>query len=315
MTGTIADLLGPGKPEHALDEILHAGAQRMLAEALMAEVEAYIQARAGARDDEGRRLVVRNGYLPEREIVSPVGRVTVQQPRVRDHRGADEVEKFTSSILPRYMRRSPKLDELIPWLYLRGVSTSDMLPALEALVGPTAKGLSASTVTRLTEQWTAEWDQWRKRELTGREYVYIWADGIHVNVRLEEDRQCFLVLMGATADGRKELIAVLDGHRESEQSWYELLVDVKKRGLTMDPKLAIADGALGFWKALKKVYPTTRIARSAERSSRSRCYWRSGGGSTVGSAWNRRRTQSMSRNRTGPSAPIRYQIVWGPKCS
>jgi len=260
MTGKVADLFGAGESQYTLDEILHAGAERLLKEALVAEVVGHVQDRSHLLDEAGHRLVVRNGYLPERTVTTQVGRLSVQQPRVRDKRGSAG-ETFSSSILPSYMRRSPKLDELIPVLYLRGVSTGDMLPALEALVGKSAKGLSASSVTRLTEQWTSEWEEWRKRDLTGQEYVYIWADGIHVNVRLEEDKQCFLVLMGARSDGRKELIAVLDGHRESEQSWHELLVDVKQRGLSVDPKVAVADGALGFWKAVNKVFPTTRNQR------------------------------------------------------
>jgi transposase-like protein len=171
------------------------------------------------------------------------------------------VERFRSSILPPYLRKTKAIEELIPWLYLKGVSTGAFAEALQALVGPQAAGLSATTITRLMTVWQDEYQAWQRRSLEGRQYVYLWADGIHFNIRLEEDRQCILVLMGATADGRKELIAVVDGHRESEQSWFALLLDCKQRGLTIDPKLATADGALGFWKALPQVYPTTREQR------------------------------------------------------
>jgi transposase-like protein len=171
------------------------------------------------------------------------------------------VERFHSSILPPYLRKTKAIEELIPWLYLKGLSTGDFGEALAALVGPQAAGLSATTITRLITIWQDEYKAWNRRSLAGKQYVYIWADGIHFNIRLEEDRQCILVLMGATADGHKELIAVVDGHRESEQSWFSLLLDGKQRGLTIDPKLATADGALGFWAALPKVFPTTRAQR------------------------------------------------------
>jgi transposase-like protein len=185
----------------------------------------------------------------------------VQQPRVRDRRAADQAEPFTSKILPPYLRKTKSLEELIPWLYLKGVSTGDFGEALKALVGPDAPGLSATTVTRLKGIWEQEFQEWNHRSLEGKRYVYVWADGVHFNIRLEEDRQCILVLLGATADGKKELIAVADGFRESEQSWRALLLDVKARGLVIEPKLAIGDGALGFWKALAQVYPTTREQR------------------------------------------------------
>jgi transposase-like protein len=185
----------------------------------------------------------------------------VRQPRVLDRRPAGEGERFSSKILPPYLRKTKSIEELIPWLYLKGISTGDFSEALAALVGPEAKGLSASTITRLKEVWEGEFQEWTKRPLKGKEYVYVWADGVHFNIRLEEDRQCILVLMGATADGRKELIAITDGYRESEQSWKGLLLDVQARGLTIDPKLATGDGALGFWKALRQVYPATREQR------------------------------------------------------
>jgi len=233
----------------------------MLAQMIQHEVDDWLAERADLQDEQGRRQVVRNGFLPKRRIATGVGQVEVRQPRVRDRRPADQAEPFTSKILPPYLRKTKSIEELIPWLYLKGVSTGDFSEALKALVGPDCPGLSATTVTRLKTVWEEEFQEWNKRSLEGKQYVYVWADGVHFNIRLEEDRQCILVLMGATADGKKELIAVVDGFRESEQSWKGLLLDVKARGLTIDPKLAIGDGALGFWKALKQVYPNTREQR------------------------------------------------------
>jgi transposase-like protein len=247
-----------------LEELLHEGARRMLAEAIEAEVSEYINARRGAVDEEGRRLVVRNGYLPERSIQTPVGDVPVRQPRVRDHRPVEEKESFSSKILPPYLRKTRSIEELIPWLYLKGVSTGDFTEALQALLGEQAAGLSATTVTRLKASWKTDYEDWSKRSLAGRRFVYVWADGVYFNVRLESPeakKQCILVLMGATPEGRKELIAILDGYRESEASWTELLVDLKRRGLSEAPALAIGDGALGFWAALRKIFPTTRCQR------------------------------------------------------
>jgi transposase-like protein len=244
-----------------MTEILRAGAQKMLADMIQQEVEDWLSRRAHLRDEQGRRQVVRNGYLPERKITTGVGPVEVQQPRVRDRRPADQAEPFTSKILPPYLRKTKSIEELIPWLYLKGISTGDFSEALKALVGPDCPGLSATTVTRTKSVWEKEFQEWNQRSLEGKQYVYVWADGVHFNIRLEEDRQCILVLMGATADGKKELIAVVDGFRESEQSWLGLLLDVKARGLVIEPKLAIGDGALGFWKALRQVYPSTREQR------------------------------------------------------
>jgi putative transposase len=244
-----------------MTEILRQGAQRMLAQAIQEEVDEWIGQRAELRDVAGRHQMVRNGYLPGRTIATGIGPVEVRQPRVRDRRPAEEAEKFTSKILPPYLRKTKSIEELIPWLYLKGVSTGDFSEALAALLGEDSKGLSASTITRLKSVWEEEYRQWNLRSLADREYVYLWADGVHFNVRLEEDRQCILVLMGATKDGKKELIAIADGYRESEPSWKALLLDVKSRGLKVDPKLATGDGALGFWKALKKVYPNTREQR------------------------------------------------------
>jgi transposase-like protein len=233
----------------------------MLTQMIQQEVDDWLAERASLQDQQGRRQVVRNGFLPRRKIATGVGQVEVQQPRVRDRRSADQAEPFTSKILPPYLRKTKSIEELIPWLYLKGVSTGDFGDALKALVGPECPGLSATTVTRLKTVWEEEFREWNKRSLEGKQYVYVWADGVHFNIRLEEDRQCILVLMGATADGKKELIAVVDGFRESEQSWKGLLLDVKARGLVIDPKLAVGDGALGFWKALRQVYPKTREQR------------------------------------------------------
>lgn len=250
----------------ALNEILQQGAQQMLASAIENEVADYLEGHADQRDENGRRLVVRNGYLPAREIQTGIGQVAVRQPRVHDKRVDEQGQhqRFTSQILPPYLRRTKSLDELIPWLYLRGISTGDFTEALEALLGPQAKGLSASNIVRLKESWQQEHQSWSQRSLDERRYVYVWADGIHFNIRLEDpgnNKQCILVLMGATEDGRKELIAISDGYRESTQSWRELLLEAKQRGLTVDPKLATGDGALGFWAALRELYPATREQR------------------------------------------------------
>jgi transposase-like protein len=247
--------------QDVLTGILRQGAQRMLAEAIDAEVAEWIETHRQLRDAAGHRQVVRNGRLPKRTILSGVGAIEVEQPRVLDRRPKDEAEFFSSKILPPYLRKTKSLEDLIPWLYLKGISTGDFSEALAALVGPSAAGLSASTIVRLKSVWEEEFQQWNKRSLEGKKYVYVWADGVHFNIRLEEDRLCILVLMGATEDGRKELIAVADGYRESEQSWKSLLLDVKARGLVVDPKLATGDGALGFWKALPQVYPSTREQR------------------------------------------------------
>ncbi len=249
-----------------LNEILRQGAQQMLTQAIENEVAEYLGRHAEQRDDDGRRLVVRNGYLPARDLQTGVGLVEVHQPRVNDKRCAEQGQRqrFTSQILPPYLRRTKSLDELIPWLYLRGISTGDFSEALQALLGPQAKGLSATNIVRLKESWQQEYQNWSRRSLEGKRYVYVWADGIHFNIRLEDpgnNRQCILVLMGATEDGRKELIALSDGYRESAQSWRELLLEAQQRGLSADPKLATGDGALGFWAALREIYPATREQR------------------------------------------------------
>jgi len=249
-----------------LTDILRQGAQQMLANAVENEVADYLQRHASQRDAEDHRLVVRNGYLPGRSIQTGVGLIEVRQPRVKDGRLDEQGQpiRFASKILPPYLRRTQSLNELIPWLYLRGISSGDFTEALEALLGPQAKGLSATNIVRLKESWQQEWKTWSKRPLEGKVYVYVWADGIHFNIRLEgpdNNRQCILVLMGATADGKKELIAITDGYRESTDSWRELLLEVQQRGLTASPKVATGDGALGFWGALREIYPGTREQR------------------------------------------------------
>jgi putative transposase len=251
-------------PQDALTEILRRGAQQLLAQAIEAEVEGWLAAHRDLSDADGHRAVVRNGHMPERTILSGLGPVEVRQPRVRDRRPAGQRETFTSAILPPYLRKTRSIEELVPWLYLKGVSTGDFGEALGALLGPNAPGLSATTVTRLKGTWEGEYDAWRTRSLLGKEYVYVWADGVYFNIRLESpgnDRQCILVLIGATRDGTKELLAITDGYRESAQSWRELLVECKARGLVVPPKLAIGDGGLGFWAALREVYPSTREQR------------------------------------------------------
>jgi transposase-like protein len=252
-----------GSSQDVLTGILREGAQKLLAQAIEAEVDAHIEAHKELRGERGHRLVVRNGHKDERELQTGAGPVTVRQPRVNDRRMDENGQRvrFTSQILPPYLRRTKSVEELIPWLYLKGISTGDFSEALVALLGPEAPGLSASTVVRLKEVWQHDYKAWSKRSLVDRRYVYLWVDGIHFNVRLEEGRQCILVVMGATPEGRKELVAVQDGLRESEQSWRELLLDLKARGLKKPPKLAVGDGALGFWAALRKVFGQTREQR------------------------------------------------------
>lgn len=254
---------GPTAMECGLEEIAREGARRMLRMALEAEVTAFLTQHGGLKDERGRQRLVRNGYLPEREILTGIGPLAVCQPRVRDRLPAGDEERirFSSAILPRYLRRSRSVDDLIPWLYLKGISAAQMQDALSRLLGEAVENLSASVVLRLKEEWVAELNAWRERDLSRAEYVYFWADGIYFNLRLEGERQCILVVIGATAEGKKELVAIQDGYRESEQSWYELLLDLKKRGLNIGPKLATGDGALGFWSALRKAYPGTREQR------------------------------------------------------
>ncbi len=247
-----------GGDRSLLDEVLRQGAGRMLMTAIEAEVADYVEAHKGEIDEAGHRQVAPNGRGRARTIVTPVGPILLRAPRVDDRRCDEQGRKFrfTSKILPPYLRRTKSIEELIPWLYLKGISTGDFNEALAALLGPDAPGLSASSVVRMKEVWRQEYEAWSRRDLSGERYVYLWADAIYCNVRLDDERQCFLVLIGATADGRKQLLAVHDGFRESELSWTEVLEGLKSRGLAMAPKLAVGDGALGFWAALRKVFPT-----------------------------------------------------------
>ena len=259
---TVLKLSQPSTFSDPLTEVLRSGARSLLARAVEAEVAAFLDGHSEARTEEGRRRLVRHGHLPEREIMTGIGPVAVRAPRVRDRtgQGAERI-RFSSALLPPYARRSKSLEVLIPVLYLKGISTGDFAEALAALLGPDAGGLSASTVARLTEVWADEHAHWLKRDLSARHYVYFWADGIHVQARLEDDAQCLLVIIGATPEGKKELVGLIDGVRESAQSWRELLLDLKRRGLAVAPELAIADGALGFWKAIEEVWPRTRSQR------------------------------------------------------
>jgi putative transposase len=254
-----ADAVAVDDPEALkidLDELCRVAAQDMLAVSLLAERRAYLEAHADLLDASGKRLVVGNGFARAREVTTGAGMVEVAAPRVDDRR---EGEKFSSAILPAYMRKSPKVTEVLPILYLRGLSTGDFAPALGEFFGSEA-GLSASTVNRLTQAWQAEHAEWSERDLSGLDYVYFWVDGIHFNIRLEEDRLCTLVIVGVRPDGTKELVALADGYRESTDSWAEVLRSLRDRGLAA-PVLAVGDGALGFWGALRDVFPSTREQR------------------------------------------------------
>jgi putative transposase len=262
---TVVPLPPPGAAVEAdpLLAVLREGARRMLTQAIEAEVEAFLAAHQGFVDERGRRRLVRNGHAPDRHIQTGIGTIEVRRPRVRDRGGhGSEPIRFSSAILPPYLRRTRNVEELLPWLYLKGVSTGQFAEALAALLGPDAPGLSAATVRRLTEAWHEEHARWQKRDLSARRYVYLWADGVYFTPRLDHERQCLLVLIGADASGRKELLAVEDGFRESAQSWRELLLRLRdENGLVLDPELATGDGALGFWQALHEVWPRTRQQR------------------------------------------------------
>jgi transposase-like protein len=258
----VFNLSQPGTFSDRLTEVLRSGARALLAQAVESEVAAFLDRHADRLTADGLQRVVRHGHLPEREIVTGIGPVPVRTPRVRDRVGRGEERiRFCSAILPPYARRSKSLEVLIPILYLKGVSSGDFEAALAALLGPDAGGLSASTVARLKDAWTDEHARWLKRDLSARRYVYFWADGIHVQARLEDQAQCLLVIIGATPEGKKELVGLIDGVRESAQSWRELLLDLKRRGLEIGPELAVADGALGFWQAIEEVWPKTRGQR------------------------------------------------------
>ena len=243
--------------EDPLHEILQRGARELLAKAVEAELNALLT-QYSTLEVDGKKAVVRNGHLPERTIQTGLGDIPVKVPKVRDRSG--QGIKFNSTLVPPYLKRTKAMEELIPWLYLRGISTGQMQPALESLLGKDAKGLSANTVSRLKQQWEQDYDVWRKRDLSKRRYVYIWADGVYSHVRMD-DKLCLLVIIGSDETGRKEVLAVVDGYRESEASWLEVLSQLESQGLTIPPKLAVGDGALGFWKALAKQWPETATQR------------------------------------------------------
>ncbi len=263
MTDTnVIKLAQPGTFTDSLTEILRNGAYALLAQAIEVEVADFLGRYADLKTAAGRQRIVRHGHLPQREIMTGIGPVAVRQPRVRDREASEgERIRFSSTILPPYARRTKSLEVLIPILYLKGISTGDFEEALAALLGKDAGGLSASTIARLKEVWVDEHARWLDRDLSAKQYVYFWVDGIYVQARLEDDAQCLLVIIGATAEGKKELVGLSDGIRESAQSWKEFLLDLKRRGLTIAPQLAVADGALGFWKAIDEVWPKTRAQR------------------------------------------------------
>jgi transposase-like protein len=247
--------------EDPITDILRKGARQLLAQALEAEVELFIRQFDEMQDAQGRQRIVRNGYRPQRELQSGIGPVPVRAPRVRDRETDPSTRMhFKSAILPPYLRKTKSLEELIPWLYLKGVSTGDFSDALAALLGKDAPGLSPATISRLKTIWQQDFEQWQQRDLSKKRYVYFWVDGIFCNVRMD-DKQCLLVIIGATEDGIKELVAIEGGYRESEMSWSQLLLNLKGRGLQLGPKLAVGDGALGFWKALTKLYSSCRAQR------------------------------------------------------
>jgi transposase-like protein len=240
-----------------LSDLVREGAQRIIWQAVEAELKAFLEQHAQERI-EGRRAVVRNGYLPEREVLTGIGPVKVQVPKTRDRTG--EGRHFRSELLPPYLKKAKRLEAVLPWLYLKGVSTNDFDEALIALFGESVKGLSPATIGRLKRSWEEEYAEWRQKDWRGHEFVYVWADGIYTNVRSEE-RRCLLVLIGCDAQGKKHFLAIEEGFRESAQSWKALLLGLKDRGMKVAPKLAVGDGAMGFWAALAEVFPTTRTQR------------------------------------------------------
>ena len=242
-----------------LTELLRTGAKKLIAEAVEAELQDFLEQFTEYRNQLGQQQIVRNGYLPERELQTGIGPVTVKVPKVRDKSG--QGIKFNSALLPPYLRKTKSVENLLPWLYLKGISSGDFQEALRCLLGPNAQGLSAATISRCKRVWEEEHAAWNRRSLTNKRYIYIWADGVYFNVRSDDARQCILVIVGVTEQGRKEFVAIEDGYRESEQSWSELLLRLKSQGLKQGPRLAVGDGALGFWTALSKVYPETRQQR------------------------------------------------------
>ena len=259
---TITQLPDPsGFSADAFTDVLRNGARKLIEQAIHAELAVLMAAFSKEKLEDGRARLVRHGHLPEREVMTGIGPVPVKVPRVRDRKPGEDKITFTPSILPRYLRKAKSVEELLPWLYLKGVSTGDFSEALAALLGPNAPGLSAKTITRLKADWWNDYEAWQKRDLSHRRFLYIWADGVYFKPRMAEERQCVLVIVGTDEYGRKELLAMIDGFRESAESWRELLLDLRRRGLKQDPKLAIGDGALGFWTALREVFATTREQR------------------------------------------------------
>jgi putative transposase len=260
---TVVRLRQPGAIDDPLSEVAREGARRMLATVLIAEADAFVALWKDVKLPDGRDRVVRHGHGPERAIQTGVGPVEVRRAKVRDRGEVSAAEKirFTSSILPKWARRTRSLDALLPILYLRGISTGDFQEALSALLGKDAPNLSPAVITRLTAAWQADYEAWQKRDLSARRYVYVWADGVYLQARMEAAAECMLVLLGATPEGKKELVGFQTGVRESAQSWRELLIDIKRRGLEIAPDLAVGDGALGFWKAIEEVFPNTRHQR------------------------------------------------------
>ena len=259
---TITQLPDPsGFSADAFTDVLRNGARKLIEQAIHAELATLMAAFSKEKLEDGRARLVRHGHLPERKVMTGIGPVPVKVPRVRDRKPGEDKITFTPSILPRYLRKAKSVEELLPWLYLKGVSTGDFSEALAALLGPNADGLSAKTITRLKADWWNDYEAWQKRDLSHRRFLYIWADGVYFKPRMAEEKQCVLVIVGADEYGRKELLAMIDGFRESAESWRELLLDLKRRGLKQDPNLAIGDGALGFWTALREVFATTREQR------------------------------------------------------
>jgi transposase-like protein len=254
MTNSNVITLNTPEQNDPLQELLKEGARKMLASAIEAEIAAFIKQHSPLITEDGKAAVVRNGYLPKRPIQTGLGDLEVQVPKVRDRSGTGI--KFNSGLVPPYLKRTKTIEEFLPWLYLRGISTGDFSETLKHLLGPDAPGLSAATISRLKQDWEADYKDWDKRDLTKKRYVYVWADGIYSNVRMD-DRLCLLVIIGSDEHGRKELLALSDGYRESAASWEEVLTDLAQRGLKLPPKLAVGDGALGFWKALSKLWPDT----------------------------------------------------------
>lgn len=259
---TITTLPDPhGFSPDPLTDILRLGARDLIQQAVEAELSALLEAHSGEMISDGRTRLVRHGHLPEREVMTGIGSVPVKVPRVRDRGDGAEKIRFTSTILPPYLRKAKSIEELLPWLYLKGISTGDFQETLAVLLGPNAAGLSSTTISRLEADWWDEYDRWQRRDLSARRFVYVWADGVYFRPSMAEEKQCILVLIGADEWGRKEIIGLADGYRESTQSWRELLLDLQRRGLTHAPDLAIGDGALGFWHALREVFGTTKEQR------------------------------------------------------